>query len=206
MRATSTRLALAATASALVLGLAACGDSDDGHGGGSMPGGSSAGSSASASASAADHAQADVTFSTMMVPHHLQAIEMADLVPSRSTDAELLTLAGQIKAAQQPEVDQMTSWLGAWGAEPVLGHDEDMGHADAGGMMSADDLRELAALTGPAFDARWLELMIRHHEGAVDMAQEVIRTGRHAPTRQLAVGIIEAQQREITRMTAMLAG
>lgn len=201
MRTTSTRVALAATASVLVLGLAACGDSDDGHAGGSMAGGSSARSSASAPT---DHDQADVMFSMMMVPHHLQAVEMADLVPSRSTDAEVIALAGRIKAAQQPEVDTMASWLGAWGAEPVLGHD-DMDHAGTGGMMSADDLRELAALTGPDFDDRWLEMMVEHHEGAVEMAQDVIRSGRHAPTRALAVDIVEAQQREIAQMKAMLA-
>lgn len=203
MLSTSTRVALVATASGLVLGLAACSDSDDGRVGGSMPGGSSARSSASAST---DHDQADVVFSTMMVPHHLQAIEMADLVPSRSTNAELLALAARVKAAQQPEVDQMTSWLGAWGASPVLGHEEDTGHAGTGAMMSADDLGALAALSGPAFDARWLEMMIEHHAGAVDMAQDVIGAGRHAPTRQLAVAIVLTQQREITQMKAMLAG
>ncbi|HET6968167.1 MAG TPA: DUF305 domain-containing protein, partial [Ornithinibacter sp.] len=72
--------------------------------------------------------------------------------------------------------------------------------------MTADQLRELAALSGPAFDRMWLELMIQHHEGAVDMAEEVVGTGRHAPTRRLATEIIEVQEAEIARMRALLAG
>ena len=203
------RVALAAAASTLVLGLAACSDGD-GHMGsdGSMMGGSPAASTAPASAG--DHDQADVMFSMMMVPHHLQAIEMADLVPTRSSDPELLALARQIKAAQQPEVDTMTTWLASWGAEPMMGHEGSapgggMG-GGMGGMMTADQLRELGALEGTAFDRRWLEMMVEHHEGAVEMAEDVITAGRHAPSRALAVAIIEAQQTEIAQMKAMLAG
>jgi uncharacterized protein (DUF305 family) len=207
-----TRVALAAVGSALVLGLAACSD-DEGHMGadGSMMGGSRAASTAPAPA--ADHDRADVMFSMMMVPHHLQAIEMSDLAPTRSTDPELLALARQIKAAQQPEVDTMTAWLASWGAEPMMGHEQgappwgDMaGMGGMGGMMTADQLRELGALEGEAFDRRWLEMMVEHHEGAVDMAEAVIAAGSHAPTRALAVAIIEAQQTEIAQMRAMLAG
>ena len=75
-----------------------------------------------------------------------------------------------------------------------------------GGMMTADQLRELGALEGESFDRRWLELMVEHHEGAVEMAEDVIAAGSHAPTRALAVAIIEAQQTEIAQMKAMLAG
>ena len=199
------RVAVAAAAATLVLGLAACTD-DDGHLGadGSMMEGSPVASSAPASAG--DQDQADVMFSMMMVPHHLQAIEMSDLVPSRSTDPELIALARQIKAAQQPEVDTMTTWLASWGAEPMMGHEESAAPGGMGGMMTADQLRELGALAGEAFDRRWLEMMVEHHEGAVEMAEDVISAGRHAPTRALAVAIIEAQQTEIAQMKAMLAG
>ena len=200
-----TRFALAAAAFAIVLGSAACSD-DGGHMGsdGSMTGGSPAASTAPAPAG--DHDRADVMFSMMMVPHHLQAIEMADLVPTRSTDPELLALAQQIKAAQQPEVDTMTTWLASWGAEPMMGHEEAAPHAGTGGMATADQLRELGALEGEAFDRMWLTMMVEHHEGAVAMAEDVIAAGRHAPTRELAVAIIEAQQTEIAQMKAMLAG
>jgi uncharacterized protein (DUF305 family) len=170
-----TRVAVAAAASTLILGLAACSD-DEGHLGadGSMMGGSPVASSAppSAPASAGDHAQADVMFSMMMVPHHLQAIEMSDLVPSRSTDPELIALARQIKAAQQPEVDAMTTWLASWGAEPMMGHEESAAPAGMGGMMTADQLRELGALEAEAFDRRpprtHPRARRRHHRGPAD--------------------------------------
>lgn len=194
MQSRAPRLGLAAVASALVLALAACATS-------------SPVSQPSSPAVAVDHTDADEMFSVMMVPHHLQALEMADLVPSRSTDPDVLALAQQIRAAQQGEIEQMTSWLGAWGASPELGHEEDHdGHEGSDGMVTADQLRELGALTGPAFDRRWLELMIRHHEGAVEMAEEVVGSGSHAPTRRLATEIIRAQQAEIARMRALIAG
>ena len=202
-----TRVALAAAAFAIVLGSAACSDEGDHMGAdGSMMGGGLPAES-TAPSSAGDHDQADVMFSMMMVPHHLQAIEMADLAPTRSADPELLALARQIKAAQQPEVDTMTTWLASWGAEPMMGHEPSAPHGGGmNGMATADELRELGALEGEAFDRRWLELMVEHHEGAVDMAEDVIAAGRHAPTRALAVAIIEAQQTEIAQMKAMLAG
>jgi len=147
-------------------------------------------------------------FSVRMVPHHLQAVEMADLVPSRSTNPDVVALGQRIKEAQSGEVEQMTRWLGAWGADPALGHDEledQASHEGADGMVAPADLRELGALRGPAFDRRWLQLMVRHHEGAVAMAQEVLRTGRDAATHDLARRVIASQQVQIEQMRAMLA-
>ena len=201
------RLGLAAAACVLVLGATACAHPDEGRAAGSATARAASSVPPSTAPGSGDHVDADVMFAVMMVPHHLQALEMADLVPSRSTDPEVLALARQVKAAQQPEIEEMTSWLGAWGASPEIGHEEDHdGHEGSDGVMTADQVRELGTLTGPAFDRRWLELMIRHHEGAVDMAEEVVRSGRHAPTRRLATGIIGSQQAEVARMRAMLGG
>ena len=119
-----TRVALAAAGSALVLGLAACSDGRP-HGRGRVDDEQLAGRVDGPRRRPVTTTEADVMFSMMMVPHHLQAIEMSDLVPTRSTDPELLALARQIKAAQQPEVDTMTTWLASWGAEPMMGHEED---------------------------------------------------------------------------------
>ena len=203
----SSRLGVAAAAGVLVLGVGACARADGGSAAASATTASTSAGAPSTAPESGDHVDADVMFSVMMVPHHLQALEMADLVPSRSTDPEVLALATQIKAAQQPEIAEMTSWLAAWGASPEIGHEEDHeGHEGSDGMLTADQLRELGALTGPAFDRRWLELMTQHHEGAVEMAEEVVGSGRHAPTRRLATEIIEAQQSEIVRMREMLAG
>ncbi len=159
-----------------------------------------------ASSSAADHNSADEMFSMMMVPHHAQAIEMADLVPSRTDNAELRSLATQIKDAQQPEIDQMTGWLKSWGLRPMADMDEHMGHMGMDGMMTAEEMTELEGLSGKEFDTMWLEMMIRHHEGAIEMAQNVLDTGDHEPTKALAEAIITGQQAEIDQMKQMLAG
>lgn len=203
-RSTRTARAVAlAAAAVLTLGLAACGADDGTHMDGSMMGGSSA----SAPDAAADHNEADVMFNAMMVPHHLQAIEMADLVPDRTRNPEVLDLSRRIRGAQQPEVDRMTGWLAAWGARPMDGHGAEGhdGHAGADGMMTEEDLVELGSLRDAAFDRRWLELMVEHHEGAVEMAQAVLRDGRHGGTRVLAGQVIESQQQEIDEMKGHLA-
>lgn len=200
MHTTTTRRALTLGAAALiVLALGACAG-DDHATMGSMTGSPRP----SAASGATDHDQADVMFSMMMVPHHEQALEMAALVPSRSDDAALLDLARRIEAGQQPEIDLMNGWLEEWGARAMAGSDHSgMG---MGGMMSAADLRELRSLEGAPFERTWLEMMVEHHEGAIDMAEDVQRDGTHAGTRELAAAIIEAQQREIDEMRGMLAG
>ena len=167
-----TRVAVAAAAATLVLGLAACSDGD-GHMGadGSMLGGSPAASSAPASAD--DHDQADVMFSMMMVPHHLQAIEMSDLVPSRSTDPELIALARQIKAAQQPEVDTMTTWLASWGAEPMMGHAESRSRRHG----RDDDRRPAARARGAR--GRGLRPQVAGDDGRAPRGRRRDGRGRH---------------------------
>ncbi len=213
------RAAAAAVAAALTAAtLSACGSSSS-QTSASTPAGASAPSSAtsaaatsaaatsaSGSASAADHNQADVMFSMMMVPHHAQAVEMADLVPERTENAELRALATQIKDAQQPEIDRMTGWLTGWGMTPMTHMSEHMGHMGMDGMISEEEMTELEGLTGAKFDTMWLEMMIRHHEGAIEMAQQVLDTGSHQPTKELAEAIISGQQAEIDRMRTMLAG
>ncbi|MBM6401984.1 DUF305 domain-containing protein [Phycicoccus sonneratiae] len=199
---TSRRAALFAAPALLVLGLTACVTTTDDD---RAPMGSMMGSrSPSTAGSPADHDQADVMFSMMMVPHHEQALEMAALVPTRSDDPALLDLARRIEAGQQPEIDRMEGWLEDWGAGSMdrMGS---MGH-DMGGMMSAADLRELASLEGAEFERTWLRMMVEHHEGAIDMAEDVLRRGTHAGTKDLALAIVKAQQREIDEMQAMLAG
>ncbi len=139
-----------------------------------------------------------------MVPHHLQAIEMADLVPTRTRNADVVGLASRIRSAQQPEVEAMTGWLASFGAAPPVDHGSMEGHGTAG-MASADALRELATLRDAAFDRRWLTLMVEHHEGAVTMAQTVLRDGEHAGTRALAQAVVREQTAEIAEMSALLA-
>lgn len=196
MRQTSRR-ALPAAAAALVLALSACGSSDEStHG--SMP----AEGGTSASTSAASGVEADVKFAQMMIPHHEQAVEMADLALSNDTASpEVKALAGQIKAAQDPEIQTMQGWLSQWGASQSSGS---MAHG-SGGMMSDDDMSSLMGASGPEFDQMWLTMMIEHHEGAIEMAQDVLATTADPDVEKLATAVVEGQEKEITTMKGMLS-
>ncbi len=146
----------------------------------------------------------DSMFSQMMLPHHAQAVQMADLVPERTDTPEVLALAREIKDAQQPEVDRMTAWLTEWGLEVDDDPAESTERADVEGMLTEAELQELRDASGAEFDRLWLEGMLAHHEGAVTMAEAVLSAGVHRPTLTLAEEILRARQTEITRMRAML--
>jgi uncharacterized protein (DUF305 family) len=168
----------------------------------------SAGDSASAVSISPDATfnTADVMFAQGMIPHHEQAIEMADIAldPTVGAGADVIDLATRIKAAQDPEVAQMTTWLTEWG-QP-LAMDMSDGHTLAGmeGMLTADEMDALAELRGADFDRAWMEGMIRHHEGAIVMADEVTAKGKDPGVRALAAAIITAQRAEIDEMRALL--
>ena len=176
---------------------------------------SSTDGAASTGAGSADpHNQADITFASMMLVHHRGAIAMADLAPSRSASPAVRTLALQIKAAQQPEIAEMTKWIGAWsgmdgmtsGQMSVTTASGDMG-AMAGampGMMTGAQMSRLTVATGPVFDTMFLQLMIVHHRGALTMATTEEKAGRNPAALMLARSIISSQTAQITQMRAML--
>ncbi|SEE24247.1 DUF305 domain-containing protein [Ruania alba] len=146
---------------------------------------------------------ADVMFAQMMIPHHEQAIEMSELVlENGSGDAEVTSLAEDIMAAQGPEIEQLDTWLEDWGAEPMADEMAGMDHGD--GMMSEEDMAALDSASGTEADELFLEQMIVHHEGAVQMAQGEVEDGENADAIALAEQIIEAQNIEITLMQDLL--
>ncbi|HBO54881.1 DUF305 domain-containing protein [Cumulibacter manganitolerans] len=151
------------------------------------------------------HNAADVTFATGMIPHHQQAIEMADMALEQAQDPQVKELADQIKGAQQPEIDQLTEWLTAWD-EPVPS-DSTGGHSghDMSGMMSEEDMQMLKQASGTEFDTMWLEMMIEHHKGAVEMAQTEQSDGEYPEAIEMAKQIISSQQEEIDQMEQILA-
>ncbi len=149
---------------------------------------------------AGEHNEADVSFAQGMIPHHQQAIEMADMAARQAASAEVKDLAARIKAAQQPEIDQMTAWLEDWGAPVQPEHGGHGGH----GMLSDADMAQLRQASGPAFDRLFLEGMIRHHEGAVSMSQEELDKGQFPEAKELARHIIDSQQAEIAEMRRLL--
>lgn len=137
----------------------------------------------------------DLMFASMMVPHHQQAIEMADLALANSTNQEIISLAKQIKESQDPEITEMKSWgdldLGAH-----AGHTMD-------GMLSEDEMVELQRTTGNEFDRLFLEGMIKHHEGAIEMAEMVVDSS-NVRAATLGKAIIETQKSEIKKMKELL--
>jgi uncharacterized protein (DUF305 family) len=231
---TKTRLGVAAIAASLAFVLAACsGGSPSGAATSGTTSGTttarSTGSPASISASASATAtfnDADVAFAQMMIVHHQGAIQMADLAPSRAQNQDVLALAARIKAAQAPEIDQMTSWLTAWGAAPSMMSGSatsgmggmDMGGMDMGGttsaaessamsmpgMMSGDQMQQLESASGAAFDKMFLELMIVHHQGAIEMAETEIADGSNPEAVALAQKIKSDQTAEIAEIQALL--
>ncbi|MDV7197134.1 DUF305 domain-containing protein [Rhodococcus kroppenstedtii] len=202
---TATVLAAAAIGVALVAGCSDEGSSSmEGH---SMGSSTAMESSAPSADAAADFSDADVMFATMMYPHHAQAVEMADMVEGRTTNPDVIALAGEISAAQQPEMDQLASWLSQWG-QPAPSSDassmEGMDHGSGSGMMTAQDMESLMTASGPDFDRQWLTMMIEHHRGAVTMAEKEIADGENPDAVALARTIVETQNEEIARMQQLL--
>ena len=219
---------LGALALAATLGLAGCGDDTEAGGmdgmggmdhGSAAPSSSTAAPSSPASSSAAPSVaktpasgpqnDADVMFAQMMIPHHQQAVGMSDLMLAKAdADPRVLTLARQIKDAQAPEITQMTGWLEGWGFK-VMPMDNDMDHSGMSGngmdgMMSDKDVKELEAASGADASRMFLEGMVKHHEGAVEMAQTEISKGENPDAIKLAEAIVASQQQEITVMKDLL--
>ncbi|WP_152364731.1 DUF305 domain-containing protein [Microlunatus speluncae] len=160
--------------------------------------------SSPAAPAAGDVNDADVAFTQGMIPHHQQAIELSDLLLAKdSVDPELVTLARAIKAAQQPEIDTMTSWLADWGRPATPSGHQGHGESD-GGMATAADLERIRASDTAAAERLFLTLMIAHHEGAVGMGETELKQGRNPAARELAQTIIDTQQAEITTMKELL--
>lgn len=199
----SARSLVAAGAIALATGaLAGCGGTDHQA---TTHNTSSPTASSSVAANAAFN-EADAEFSTLMIPHHGQAIEMARLAATRAGNAEVRALAQRIEGAQQPEIDMMSNWLREWGkpvpnAADMGGH----GHASMPGMMSDADMGKLKATKGTDFDRMFLEMMIVHHEGAIQMAETEQRQGQDSRAKGLAAKVAEDQTAEIEQMRALLA-
>ncbi len=149
---------------------------------------------------------ADVMFAQMMIPHHEQAIEMSDIAldPTVGASDEVLSLARDIKAAQDPEIAQMTALLESWGQSTAM--DSSMDHSEMmSGMLTVEEISTLGTLRGTAFDTAWIQAMIKHHEGAIQMAIDLQNDGINTDVQKLASTIIATQQAEIDAMKALLS-
>jgi uncharacterized protein (DUF305 family) len=226
----TTDTSTAASSSAAATTTSAAGGSTTSTPGAMMSGTGSAMMPAGPSAADAQHNAADLAFAQQMIVHHQGAIEMADLVPSRADSQQVKDLAARIKAAQGPEIDQMQGWLITWAAampsssgtsssEDTSGMDHGMsgmgkeGEMTSGGvttamsmpgMMSDADMQQLTAASGTEFDRLFLQQMIVHHQGALEMADTELAQGSSAAALALAQSIKTSQTAEITEMQQML--
>jgi uncharacterized protein (DUF305 family) len=206
---TPTAIAVAATAALL---LAACSSpAGTGSSSGSMSGMSmSAAPSTSPSgvvAAAGSFDKQDVLFAQKMAAHHLQAVEMADVVLQKTgVDPRVTALATTIKAEQKPEIDEMNGWLTSWGSKPVTASMSGMIMGSGSGMMSMDDMTALADASGAQATRLFLTGMITHHTGAITMAMSEITAGRDADAIALANSITTSQTAQIAEMKTLLAG
>jgi uncharacterized protein (DUF305 family) len=157
-------------------------------------------------------------FARDMSQHHLQGVEMANLVPERSTDPEVRQLAFDIAETQQNQTGRMQGWLALWGLPPSGGETmawmgPDGGHTGHGtahgglmpGMATESELARLRSLSGTEFDVEFLRLMIRHHQGGLEMAQFAAEHADVPAVADLAGTIAETQTAEVATMEGMLA-
>jgi uncharacterized protein (DUF305 family) len=147
---------------------------------------------------------ADVAFAMGMVPHHKQAVEMADMILAKDAiDAKVIDIAKRIKSAQGPEITEMTAWLKTWGSP--MDSMSGMSGMDSG-MMSDDDMAALDAATGTEASKLFLEQMTTHHQSAITMAKTELSDGKNPDAINLANGIVTSQSAEIAEMADIMAG
>ena len=158
-------------------------------------------------------APADARFMQMMIPHHQQATQMTALVEGRTSNPDIVKIAGRIDAGQGDEITFMRDWLSSRGLPATMQHTAaNMGgmthaeHMAAMGMATPDQMKRLASLQGTAFDALFLELMIRHHQGAIRMVDDLLDqpgTAYDPVMFEFVNDIKVEQQGEIDRMNAV---
>ena len=154
------------------------------------------------------HTAADIKFMQGMISHHAQALEMAALLPSRSTRENMRLLALRIEVSQADEIKMMQEWLKARGADVPDAHaHHGPGATRMPGMLTPDEMSRLAAAKGTEFDRLFLEFMIKHHEGALFMVKELLSTpgaGQEAEVFAFASDVDADQRMEIERMGVLL--
>jgi uncharacterized protein (DUF305 family) len=151
---------------------------------------------------------AEAGFARDMTFHHAQAVEMAEIVRFKTDNADIRTLATDIALTQQAQIGQMQGWLDVWGlpatgTEPAMSW---MGHPTEGrmpGMATPEEVNGLENAPPAEADRQFLYLMIRHHRGAIPMAEAILERTNRPEVRQLAQAIAATQRQEIRLMDEM---
>jgi len=152
------------------------------------------------SQAASDLQMNEFMFAEMMIPHHQQAVDMSDLALKKSTNPGVLDLAKRIKDSQSAEIIQMQSWLGSSESKSMMS--DHSGHS-MGGMLTEEEFSKLESSSGVAFDTLFLEGMIVHHEGAIDMSR-MIKDTTNQEINLFGINVIDVQSAEIREMKELL--
>jgi uncharacterized protein (DUF305 family) len=151
--------------------------------------------------------QADVDYAVDMSMHHSQGVSMAELAATQARSPKVKALATRIRQAQGKEVDRIAGWLNDWQAKgatmPPHGHSDDA--PDVPGMMNPDEIAKLERASGRAFDRLFLSMMIRHHQGAIQLAEHETKSGASAEAKDVAQNLITTQSAEMREMKQLLA-
>ena len=150
---------------------------------------------------------ADVTFMQGMIGHHAQAVEMVELLKSRTASEDMKKLGQRIEVSQRDEIGMMRQWLASRGAEVPGEHAHHDPAMRMPGMLTPQEMNQLAAAKGEAFDKLFLEGMIKHHEGALTMVRQLFATpgaGQSSEIYTFASDVEADQRMEIGRMAGML--
>jgi uncharacterized protein (DUF305 family) len=141
----------------------------------------------------------DLQFIDTMTMHHQSAVEMARLVEKRSAHDELKKMASKIIDDQQNEIQRMKEWKEKW--YPDKGDALNMEMPGMKESMKDMPMEKLEASQGQRFDAMFIDMMTRHHQGAVRMAQDALKKAQHKEVKDFAKTIIEEQKKEIAQMS-----
>lgn len=140
----------------------------------------------------------DLMYAQMMIPHHEQAVEMADLAVTRTSNVEVLAIAKKIKSAQAPEIAVMAAWLGGKAAELHAGHDMPMN-----GMLTGAQFEKLKSAVDAKFDELFVKYMIAHHEGAIEMTQGILQS-ENIIVKKFGEKVVKDQTAEIAELKKIL--
>lgn len=146
----------------------------------------------------------DAEYIRMMIPHHAQALQLAELVPDRAGDPRIKILAERIKATQTPEIARMRGWLQSYGLDPDADERAGHNHGTMAGMQTPEAIARLTGARGAEFDRMFIEMMTDHHQGAIDMSVAVLKVGLDNIVDEIATAVATEQGIEIQRMRDLL--
>jgi uncharacterized protein (DUF305 family) len=209
MRQQLVRVSAAAVVAAVTL--SACSNSGN-HSASSSPSASTATGSSPSAAQA--HNSADITFAQNMIPCHKQAVQMSDIILTKQgIDPRVAQVAKQIKAAEDPDIQRMQSWLSQWQQpgmpttpSPSAGMPAMQGPAMQGmaGMMTPEQMTALQNAQGADASKQFLTMMIQNHQHAIMSAQSEIGSGQYPPAVAMAHSIATSEQQEVNTMQGIL--